>query len=388
MYLIIFGSSVVSAYWNGAATYYRGMCRALHARGHRIRFVEQDIYERQQHRDLPTDPPYCEVRVVSGWAALVRELESARAAADLIVKCNDTGAFDREMEEWLVGPVGAAGGTSYPGHPDGAPWRQDGGIKDAGGFGGAGTTGPPVAFWDVDAPVTVAECAAPDSYLRSLIPRFDCIFTYGGGAPVVEGYRALGARRVVPVYNAVDPQAYHPAAPSEDYACDLFFMGNRMPDREARFQHFFLGAAGRVPTARFLLGGAGWESLSLPPNVRSIGHCPTPLHPQMNCSARLVLNLNREAMAATGFSPPTRVFEATACGACVVTDAWEGVAQFFTPDAEILVAEGPEDLARYVAEISPREAQEIGRRARQRVLRDHTYASRAAVFERAARELL
>ncbi|MDQ3703511.1 MAG: glycosyltransferase [Chloroflexota bacterium] len=365
MYLIIFGSSVVSAYWNGAATYYRGMCRALHARGHRIRFVEQDIYERQQHRDLPADPPYCEVRVVTGWAALVRELESARAEADLILKCNDTGAFDREMEEWLVGAAGGARGA-----------------------GGAGPSGPPVAFWDVDAPATLAECAAPGSYLRPLIPRFAGIFTYGGGAPVVDGYRALGARCVVPVYNAVDPEAYHPVAPSDDYACDLFFMGNRMPDREARFQHFFLGAAERVPKARFLLGGAGWESLALPPSVRSIGHCPTPLHPQLNCSARLVLNLNRDAMAATGFSPPTRVFEATACGACVVTDAWEGVAQFFTPGAEILVAQGPEDLAGYIADISPGTAQAIGRRARQRVLRDHTYASRAAVFERAAGELL
>ncbi len=370
MYLIIFGSSIVSAYWNGAATYYRGMCRALHDRGHRIRFVEQDIYQRQQHRDLPTDPSYCEVRVVSGWASLERELEDARAHADLIVKCNDTGAFDREMEEWLVGDWPARGGATAP------PAR------------GALPSGPPVAFWDVDAPATLAECAAPDSYLRPLIPRFACIFTYGGGDPVVMGYRALGGQHVVPVYNAVDPEAYHPVAPSQTYACDLFFMGNRLPDRESRFRHFFLGAAERLPTARFLLGGAGWDDLPLPPNVRYIGHCPTPLHPQMNCSARLVLNLNREAMAATGFSPPTRVFEATACGACLVTDAWSGVEQFFAPGDEILVAHGPDDLARYVAELPVDVAQGIGRQARLRVLRDHTYASRVAVFERAAREHL
>jgi spore maturation protein CgeB len=100
--LVVFGSSIVSAYWNGAATYYRGLCAALHARGHAVRFVEQDIYDRQRHRDLPDDPPYCEVRVVAGWAALERELAAARAEADLIVKCNDAGAFDRETEEWLV----------------------------------------------------------------------------------------------------------------------------------------------------------------------------------------------------------------------------------------------------------------------------------------------
>src|SRR6476659_5269346 len=134
----IFGSSVVSAYWNGAATYYRGMCAALHARGHHIRFVEQDIaingVFRQQQRDLVEDPPYCEVRVVAGWPTLEAELQEARRWADLIVKCGKTGAFDREMEEWLVGE-------------------------------GEGRAGRPVAFWDVDAPATLVECAEPDSYL-------------------------------------------------------------------------------------------------------------------------------------------------------------------------------------------------------------------------------
>jgi spore maturation protein CgeB len=352
--LVVFGSSIVSAYWNGAATYYRGMCRALSERGHRVRFVEQDIYDRQGHRDLAQDPPYCEVRVVSGWEALERELRAARAEADLIVKGNDTGAFDREMETWLA--------------HNAAP--------------------VPVAFWDVDAPATLAECAAPDSYLRPLVPTFACVFTYGGGDPVVAAYRDLGARRVVPVYNAVDAADYHPVPPDPALACDVLFMGNRLPDREARFRHYFLGAAERVPEARFVLGGAGWEGLPLPPNVCPIGHCPTALHPALNCSARLVLNLNREAMAATGFSPPTRVFEAAACGACLVSDTWEGIDRFFAPGEEVLLAGGPEDLARFVRSVSPDEARAIGERARRRALRDHSYATRAATFERAAREAI
>ena len=359
MRLAIFGSSIVSAYWNGAATYYRGMCRALHARGHRIRFIEQDIYDRQQHRDFPEPPDYCDVRVVAGWPALERELAAARADADLVVKCNDTGAYDREMEEWLVG-----------------------------GAGGAAASGPPVAFWDVDAPATLAECAAPDSYLRRLVPRFACVLTYGGGPPVVAGYRALGARRVVPVYNAVDPDAYAPVPPSPDFVCDLFFMGNRLPDREARFRRFFLEAAALAPEARLLLGGEGWGDLALPANVRAIGHCPTPLHPVLNCSARLVLNLTRDAMAAAGYSPPTRVFEVAACGACLVTDAWEGLEQFFQPGDEVLEARGPEDLAHYLATVSWERARAIGARARARALRDHTYASRAAIFEAAALDVL
>lgn len=358
MKLAIFGASIVSAYWNGAATYYRGVCRALHARGHHVRFVEQDIFSRQQHRDFPDDPDYCEVRVVSGWAALERELMAACREADLVVKCNDTGANDREMEEWLTG----AGKRAH--------------------------ASTPVAFWDVDAPATLAECAAPDCYLRPLIPRFACIFTYGGGAPVREGYHAIGAQRVVPVYNAVDPDAYQPAPASLKYACDLLFMGNRMPDREARVQAFFLDAAASLPHAQFVLGGAGWGDLPLPPNVRYIGYCPTPLHPVLNGSARLVLNVTREAMAISGYSPATRVFEAAACGACLVTDAWEGIEHFFEPEEEILVAHGPEDVTRFLTEVSATRAQTIGARARGRALRDHSYGSRAAVFEVAAAQLV
>jgi spore maturation protein CgeB len=193
---------------------------------------------------------------------------------------------------------------------------------------------------------------------------------------------------VVPVYNAVDGADYHPVPPHPALACDVLFMGNRLPDREARFRHYFLGAAELLPEASFVLGGAGWEGLPLPPNVRPIGHCPTALHPALNCSARLVLNLNREAMAATGFSPPTRVFEAAACGACLVSDAWEGIDRFFVPGEEVLLAGGPEDLARYVRQVSPDEARAIGERARQRALRDHSYATRAATFEQAALEAI
>jgi spore maturation protein CgeB len=358
MRFTFFGSSIVSAYWNGAATYYRGLCAALHARGHVIRFVEQDIYDRQRHRDLPGDPPYCEVRVVAGWAALERELAAARAEADLIVKGNDTGALDREMEEWLVGP-------------------------------GAPPGGPPTAFLDVDALATLEECAAPSCYLRPLVPRFACVFTYGGGPPVVEGYRRLGARRVVPVYNAADPAAYHPVPPDPARAADLLLIASRLPDREARVREFFFRAAELAPERSFLLGGPGWgEGVALPPNVRWIGYVPTAEHRAWICSARMSLNVVREAMAREGFSPPTRVFEVAACGGCLVTDAWTGVEHFFAPGRELLVAADAEDVVAHLRTTSVEGGREIGRRARQRVLRDHTYTSRATLFDAVARELV
>ena len=136
-----------------------------------------------------------------------------------------------------------------------------------------------------------------------------------------------------------------------------------------------------------MLGGAGWDGLLLPPNVRAIGHCPTALHPVLNSSARLVLNINREAMAATGFSPPTRVFEAAAAAPASSPTPGRASSASSEPRAGVLVAGGPQDLVRYLETVSPEAARAVGGRARRRALRDHTYASRAVTFERAAQAL-
>jgi spore maturation protein CgeB len=343
MKIVLFGSSLVSAYWNGAATYYRGICKALHARGHRIVFVEPDIYERQQHRDLVADPPYAEVRVCHGWGDLAHELELARGA-DLVAKCSGVGGWDDELARGVLELQ---------------------------------TPETRVAFWDVDAPQTLAN----PGHLRPLIPRFDMILLYGGGPPVQRKYAQLGARAAHLVYNAVDPDEYFPVPPELDKRCDLLFMGNRMPDREQRVWDLFLRAATLAPECEFVLGGNGWGDCRLPSNVRWIGHVPTGDHRAWNCSARLVLNVNRADMAATGYSPPTRVFEAAGCGAGVVTDAWEGISTFFEPGSEILVAESAEDIVACLRTTSAERATQIGAAARQRVLRDHTYAQRAAELD-------
>jgi spore maturation protein CgeB len=87
-------------------------------------------------------------------------------------------------------------------------------------------------------------------------------------------------------------------------------------------------------------------------------------------------------MAATGYSPPTRVFEAAGCGACVLTDAWHGVETFLEPDTEILVASSAEQIVQHLRATSTTRAARIGQAARRRVLRDHTYSGRAEQLER------
>src|SRR3954453_15370358 len=100
--IAFFGSSLVSAYWNGAATYYRGLIRALHERGHRITFYEPDAYKRQEHRDMP-DPDWAKVVVYSGRndGDALEALESARAS-DVIRKASGVGVFDELLERAVL----------------------------------------------------------------------------------------------------------------------------------------------------------------------------------------------------------------------------------------------------------------------------------------------
>jgi spore maturation protein CgeB len=235
-----------------------------------------------------------------------------------------------------------------------------------------------VAFWDVDAPATLARVEQnPSDPFLPLVPQYDFIFTYGGGDPVVDRYTSLGARNCIPIYNGLDPETHHPVTPDGQFKCDLAFVGNRLPDREARVEQFFFGAAERVPEFQFLLGGEGWGSKQLPKNVRWIGHVGTSLHNVINSSARMVLNINRESMAQVGFSPPTRVFEAAGAAACLITDAWAGVGKFFEPGREILVAASADDIVRHLREKTPAEARRIGLNMQRRALREHAYELRA-----------
>src|SRR5262249_3980335 len=150
---------------------------------------------------------------------------------------------------------------------------------------------------------------------RAQIPLYDLVLLYGGGPAAVARYEALGARRCSVIYNAADLSTHHPASPDERFRADLGFLGHRLPDREARVRELFLEPARRLPELSFLLGGSGWAAHELPDNVRSLGHVYTAEHNAFNVTPRAVLNVTRDSMAACGFSPPTRVFEAAAAGA-------------------------------------------------------------------------
>ncbi|HSC17352.1 MAG TPA: glycosyltransferase [Rhizomicrobium sp.] len=350
MRFAFFGSSLVSAYWNGAATYYRGLLKGLADRGHSILFCEPDAFNRQQHRDLD-DPDWADVFVYRPETAGMDQALTRASDADVVVKFSGVGVLDAELETAVLAQRGA---------------HQT------------------VLFWDVDAPATLDRMAGNASdHLRPLIPRYDAVFTYGGGDAVVRAYLGFCAQECVPIYNAVDPATHHPVPPEPRFEADLAFLGNRLPDREARVEEFFLRPAASLPERRFLIGGNGWHDKPMPSNVVDAGHVYTRDHNAFNCTPRAVLNVNRESMARYGASPATRIFEAAGAGACIVSDAWVGIEKFLEPGTQILLADNGDDVARHLTALDEATARRIGDAAKHRVLAEHTYALRAAQVEAA-----
>jgi spore maturation protein CgeB len=345
MNIAFFGSSLVSSYWNGAATYYRGLLKALASLGHAITFYEPDAYERQQHRDI-SDPAWARVVVYPATLeSLQRCMDDAVRHADVLVKASGVGVLDAELE------------TRVP------ELARPGMIT---------------IYWDVDAPATLDALERDTAHhLRRMISHYDLVLTYGGGEPVVNAYRAFGARYCEPIYNALDPETHYPVGADPAFACNLSFLGNRLPDRETRVEEFFLRPARALPDMSFLLGGSGWEPRAMPANVRVLGHVGTGEHNAFFCSATATLNINRASMARYGFSPPTRIFEAAGAGACIITDSWAGIEQFLEPGTEILVAQNGDAVISALRGLDPARRERLARGARKRILSQHTYLHRA-----------
>lgn len=352
MKIAFYGSSLLSSYWNGAATYYRGILSALAARGHEITFYEPDAFDRQKHRDI--DPPeWVRSVVYAADEPSLRRVLAEAAEADVVVKASGVGVWDRELLEGILRHA----------RPDA--------LK---------------LFWDVDAAATLDEMRAePDHPVRRALTELDMVLTYGGGPPVVDAYQDFGARRCLPIYNALDPATHHPVPPDPGMVCDLAFLANRLPDREARVDEFFLKPAAVLPDRSFLIGGNGWDTKPMPTNVRDLGHVGTAQHNAFNCTPRAVLNVARDSMARVGFSPATRVFEAAGAAACLITDAWEGIELFLTPNEEVLVARDGQDVAEHLSALTEDRASAIGQAALARVLREHTYELRGAEVDEVLR---
>lgn len=348
MTIAFFGASLVSGYGNGAATYMRGMLRALADRGHTVRFYEPIDEERLARRDI-LDPSWAEiVRFTPDGVGVEAALDDAHDA-DVIVKSSGVGVFDDLL---------------------------DGAVPHC-------TRADALAvYWDFDPAATLARIDVDANCpLREQLPWYDLMLTRIGDDDVVEAFERIGAPTCFPVYNALDPDVHHPVTPAPGQYATLLYLGHRHVDRDLEPQRAFLDVATRMPAHRFLLAGCGWECVSMPHNVEYRGYVYTAEHNHYHCSALAALNVTDPASAALGYAPSARLFEAAGAATCVISDAWTGIETFFEPGREVLIAREPAEIAEQLGALSADRAAAIGRRARWRSRVEHTYARRAAELE-------
>jgi spore maturation protein CgeB len=342
--LVVLGLSITSSWGNGHATTYRGLIRALADRGHRVLFLECDVPWYAANRDLP-QPPFCEtelyqtVHELRRWRSRIRE-------ADLVI----IGSYVPEgvaAAEWVLA-----------------------------------TAAGPVAFYDIDTPVTLAQLdGGTCEYLRwDLIPRFDLYLSFTGGPTLRRLERELGAQRARALYCSVDPELYYPEPHRPRW--DLGYMGTYSDDRQPTLERLLIEPARRVPQLRFCVAGPQYPaSIAWPPNVDRETHLAPSAHRTFYNRQRFTLNVTRADMIAAGWSPSVRLFEAAACGTPIISDRWQGLETLFEPGEEILIADTPDDVVRILGTMSEEERLAVGQRARARVLAQHTAAHRAQELE-------
>ncbi|RXH54017.1 CgeB family protein [Granulicella sibirica] len=349
MHVVIFGLTISSSWGNGHATLWRSLVKALLERRHTVSFYERDVSYYADTRDLMELPP-------GGRLILYRHFEDIAPAAR------------RDLDH-----ADLALSTSFC--PDGRAAAQlmlesRASIK---------------SFYDLDTPVTLNALSAK-STVEYLPPQglgdFDLVLSYTGGRALNELRTRLGARLALPLYGSVDPDHHRPVPPQQELRANLSYLGTYAADRQQALKTLFLDPASVLPQERFLIGGAQYpETFPWLPNVFFVRHVPPATHPAFFSSCRATLNVTRGVMAAYGFCPSGRLFEAAACGAPLLTDTWEGLESFFVPGKEILPVESAEQVVQTLS-LSDQELQQIALAARARTLQDHTGLCRVGELER------
>lgn len=344
MRLVFIGLSLSSSWGNGHATIYRALLRGLASRGHDVLFLERDQPWYAANRDLP-EPDFC-------------RLELYETLADLQAFTADLGAAD-----------GVIVGSYVHQAPDVIEWAA---AARTGTFG----------FYDIDTPVTLRLLATggADYLLPQHIPLFDVYLSFTGGPTLRLLESRYGARQADALYCAVDIDRYRPGDAARRW--DLGYLGTYSADREPVLEQLLLQPARRLPDRRFVVAGPLYPAeIVWPPNVERIEHLSAAAHPDFYGACAWTLNVTRQDMIAVGWSPSVRLFEATACGTPVLSDAWLGIEDVLEPGIELLILRDTADVLAALDRAETSRAA-IGEGGRQRTLRQHSGIQRAADLER------
>jgi len=343
--IVIFGLSITSSWGNGHATTYRALVKALHARGHKVTFLERDVPWYREHRDFES-APYARIELYDQLADIPRQACPLVSQADLVI----LGSYV---------PDGSVVGDWVTMHAKGV-----------------------TAFYDIDTPVTLARLDTGDAEYISpaLIPRFDLYLSFTGGPVLKLIEQRYGSPRARPLYCGVDPDEHMPVSAAQKWA--LGYLGTYSADRQPILERLLIEPARQLPSQKFVVAGPQYPmDISWPDNVERIEHLPPDHHAEFFSAQRFTLNVTRQDMTAAGYSPSVRLFEAAACGAPIISDRWSGLDSFFTPGKQILVADTCEEVVHILQSLSESQRHRIATAARTHVLESHTAERRAQALE-------
>ena len=345
MNILIFGLTVTCSRGNGHATLWRSLIKGMLQRGHTVTFYERAQDRFAASRDLHALGVGANLRLYPDLDTIRAEARRAANDADLAIVsslCPDSLALcDLVLDSAAQ-------------------------VK---------------AFYDLDTPLTLADAGPPPYIPPRGLRDFDLVLSHTGGLALAQLKSRLGARAVAPLYTSVDAELFNRAPATEQFESVLCYVGTYTPDRQHSLHYLFLGAAERMLSGRFLIGGAGYpDDFPLPQNVGLARHVPATMLPAFFCSSRATLNVTRAAMARYGYCPSGRLFEAAACGAPLLTDIWEGLDTFFEPGRELLRVASAQDVLDALT-LSDRELRRIAGAARHRTLDEHTGLNRVGELE-------
>ncbi|HYY28914.1 MAG TPA: glycosyltransferase [Chthoniobacterales bacterium] len=341
MKLVVFGLSITSSWGNGHATTYRALLREINRLGHQIVFLERDVPWYAAHRDLLA-PTFCVVELYRDLEDLQKRFGELVRSADAVI----VGSYVPEgvkLGEWVFA-----------------------------------TTRGVTAFYDIDTPVTFSKLEQADyEYLSpDLIPKYRFYFSFSGGSSLTRLERQYGSPAARALYCSADPELYYPEKIRKRWT--LGYLGTYSDDRQPPMNMLLIRAALRLPMARFAVAGPGYPAdIEWPSNVDRTEHLSPAQHRQFYNQQRFTLNITRVSMRRMGFSPSVRLFEAAACGTPIISDIWEGIEMFFEPGKEIILVRSTDEIVSVLRDLSDQECYEIGARARERFLRNHSARHRA-----------
>lgn len=339
--ITIIGLTLSSSWGNGHATTFRSLIKGLNELGHNVVFLERNKPWYAQNRDFE-HYDYCTLHFYNSVEELKEKYGNEVADADFTI----VGSYT---------PDGVAVGE----------WVTE-------------TAQGITAFYDIDTPVTIEKLNKSDfEYLTpELIRTYNMYLSFTGGPILDMLEKDYHSPSALPLYCSVDTDLYYPEEKNTQWT--LGYLGTYSDDRQSILQKLLIDTASRLKEEHFVVAGPQYpKDINWPSNVERIEHLPPAKHCHFYNRQKFTLNITRQAMIQSGFAPSVRLFEAAACATPIISDRWNGIETIFEPDKEILLADTTDDVFEYLNTTSEIERKEIGKRARERVVKEHSHKQRA-----------